>query len=117
MKKNLVCVLCPRGCRIVVDTESLEVTGNSCPRGAQFGPQEITSPQRMLTSTAAVKGALHKKIPVRTTFAIPFDQTFNCIQEIQKLQLSAPIEVGQVLIPNILGTGVDIIASRSLCVE
>ncbi len=117
MKKNLVCVLCPRGCRIIVDSESLEVIGNACSRGAQFGPQEIISPQRMLTSTASIKGALHKKIPVRTTSAIPFDQTFQCIQEIQKLQLTAPIEVGQVLIPNILGTGVDIIASRSLCIN
>lgn len=114
MKKDLVCVLCPRGCHIVVDTETYDVTGNFCPRGAQFGPQEITAPQRMLTTSAYIRGALHKKIPVRTTSAIPFDKTFECITEIQKLKLTAPIKAGQVLISNILGTGVDVIASRSL---
>ncbi|MGL5955737.1 MAG: DUF1667 domain-containing protein [Brevinema sp.] len=114
MKKDLVCILCPRGCHITVDTETLEVTGNACPRGAQFGPQEISSPQRLLTSTAPIKGALHKKIPVRTSAAIPFDRIFACVQEIQNLQVTAPVKVGQVLIPNILDTGVDVVAARSL---
>lgn len=114
MKKDLICILCPRGCRVSVDTETLEVTGNSCPKGAQFGPQEISNPQRMLTSTAPIQGALHLRIPVRTTESIPFDKIFSCTEEIKKLRLTAPIKVGQILIKNILDTGVDIIASRSL---
>ncbi|MGL5955710.1 MAG: DUF1667 domain-containing protein [Brevinema sp.] len=53
-------------------------------------------------------------MPVRTTSALPFDKMFNCMKEIQKLQLTVLVKVGQVLIPNILDTGVDIIASRNL---
>lgn len=114
MEKKLVCILCPRGCRITVNMETLEVTGNSCPKGAQFGPQEIINPERMITSTAFIEGALYKRIPVRTTKAIPKDQLFSCIKEIKKLRLKAPIQVGQVLITNVLDTGADIIASRNL---
>lgn len=114
MKKDLVCVLCPRGCHITVDTDTLEVTGHSCPRGAQFGPQEITDPLRLLTSTACIKGALYRRIPVRTTGSIPFSQMSECMRQIKNLELTAPIKVGQVLIPNILGTDVSIIATRNM---
>ena len=114
MKKDLVCILCPRGCRISVDTDTFEVTGNSCPRGAQFGPQEITAPERMLTSTAPISGALHRRLPVRTTRAIPVAKIPECLCLIKGLRLQAPITKQQVLISNVFGTGVDIIAARSL---
>lgn len=112
--KNVMCILCPRGCRLTVDTETLEVIGNDCKRGLQFGPQEITSPRRGLTTTASIENALYKQIPVRTTSYIEFSKMFDCIKEIKKLKLKAPIKVGDVLIKDILGTGVDVIASRSL---
>ncbi|MGL5721454.1 MAG: DUF1667 domain-containing protein [Brevinema sp.] len=114
MKKDLICILCPRGCHITVDTDTFEVTGNSCPRGAQFGPQEITVPERMLTSTAPISGALHRRIPVRTTRSIPVAKIPDCLRLIKELRLVAPVSKGQVLIPNVFETGVDIVASRSL---
>ncbi len=113
-QKNVVCILCPRGCRLTVDTETLEVVGNSCKRGLQFGPQEIISPRRGLTTTASIENALYKQIPVRTTTSVEFNKIFDCIAEIKKLRLKAPIKTGDVLIKNILDTGADVIASRSL---
>lgn len=114
MKKDLICILCPRGCRITVDTESLEVTGNACPRGAQFGPQEITSPERMLTSTAPIEGALYARIPVRTSGAVPLAKIPACITQIKALHLKAPVKAGEVLVENIAQTGASLIASRSM---
>ena len=114
MKKEMICILCPRGCRLSVDTDTLEVLGHSCPRGTQFGPQELTNAKRMLTTTATIVGAIHKRIPVRTTSSVPLDKIFECMKEIKKLKLIAPIRRGDILIENILDIGVDIIASRSL---
>ncbi len=114
MKKEMICILCPRGCHITVDTETFEVTGNSCPRGAQFGAQEITDPQRLLTTTAKIVGAIHQQIPVRSTNSISIAKLDDCLAQIKTLNLQAPIKVGDILIADICGTGVDIVASRSM---
>ena len=114
MKREMICILCPRGCNIIVDEDTYEVTGNSCPRGAQFGPQEIIAPERLLTTTANIKGARHPRIPVRSSKAIPKAWIKRCVVAINEIQLMAPVRVGDVLIENILDTGVDIIASRTL---
>lgn len=114
MKKDIVCILCPRGCKLIVDDETYEVMGQGCRRGLQFGAQEIINPMRMLTTTAKISNALHKQIPVRSTGPIAFDKIFECTKEIKKLNVQAPVKVGQVLIKNILNTGIDVIASRSL---
>lgn len=114
MKKEMICILCPRGCRISVDTENFEVTGNACPRGAQFGPQELSSPERLITTTMRIKGGLYPCIPVRTASAIPKAKIEECMNIINKMLIYAPIKYGDVIIPNIADTGVDIVASRSL---
>lgn len=114
MKKDMICIVCPKGCRISVDTDNLEVVGHSCPRGAQFGPQEITDPKRLLTTTASISGAIHNQIPVRSTNSLPIAKLRECLFQIKSLRLKAPISMGDILIENICDTGVDIRASRSL---
>jgi len=114
MKKEMICILCPRGCRISVDTENYEVTGNACFRGAQFGPQELLNPERLITTTIKIKGGLYPRLPVRTKNAIPKSKIKECMEIINSISIEAPVKWKEVIIKNIANTGVNVIASRSL---
>lgn len=114
MTKDIICTVCPTGCTIRVEGENGAITkieGFSCPRGKVYAENEFISPVRILTSTAKVNNAKSPLVPVRSKSPVPKDKLFDCMAEIRKLELSAPINRGDVLIPDICGTGVDIIAS------
>ena len=65
--KELVCIVCPKGCRLSVDEENgYAVTGNSCPRGEEYGKNELRDPHRAVTSTVHISGAMHPRLPVKT---------------------------------------------------
>ena len=66
MEKEMICIVCPVGCHISVNTETYEVKGNSCPRGEVYGKEELTAPKRVVTSTVKIKNALDKRCPVKT---------------------------------------------------
>lgn len=117
MEKIITCIICPRGCSITVKGEGEKVesvTGFQCKRGEEYAKNEFVRPVRILTSSAKVVGADVPLLPVRSERPIPKDMIFACMDEIKKLTLKAPIKRGEVLIPNVCGTGVDIIASGSL---
>lgn len=114
---NLICIVCPRGCSLVVDGEAGTVAGNSCPRGAQYGIAEVTAPMRTLTSTARVvddNGDYLDTVSVRTKGPIPKDLVFDAMKQVNALRVKTPIRRGDVLIPNILETGVDVVATRDI---
>ncbi len=71
--KELICIICPRGCHLTVDKTAADitVTGNACPRGAAYGKKEVTSPARVITSTVKVEGASHRRLPVKTNGEVP----------------------------------------------
>lgn len=113
--KDLVCIVCPRGCRLTVDeAQDYKVTGNGCPRGAEYGRTELQNPTRTLTTTVCVAGGLHRRLPVRTSKAIPKALLPAAMAEAAKLRLTAPVAAGQVLIHDLLGTGADLVATRVL---
>ena len=113
--KQPVCIVCPRGCRLTVDEEhGYAVTGNSCPRGAEYGKTELLHPTRVLTSTVRVDGGLHRRLPVKTTAPIPKELLFQAMEALNGVTLTAPVTVGQVVIANLLGTGVDVVATREM---
>lgn len=112
--KELICIVCPKGCHLHVDEETFQVTGNSCPRGAAYGAAELKNPTRTLTTTVAVSGGMHNRLPVRTSCAIPKNMLFDCMKEVRKVQVQAPVRAGQVIISDILGTGADLIATRDM---
>lgn len=114
MIKELICINCPMGCHLTVDTEAKTVKGNTCKRGETYGINEVTNPVRVVTSTVKVKNGSHPVLPVKTSTAIPKDMNFKCIEEINKVEVNAPIKMGDIIIENILGTGADIVASRDL---
>ncbi|QXM07055.1 DUF1667 domain-containing protein [Crassaminicella indica] len=117
MKKHqLVCIVCPMGCHIEVEKNKDEyiVTGNKCPRGKAYGVKELTNPTRVVTTTVKIKGGLLNRLPVKTKEAIPKDKIFECMKFIDSIEVEAPVSVGDIIAKDILGTGVDLVASRSM---
>ena len=113
--KNLICIVCPKGCHLQVDEDNgYAVTGNSCPRGAEYGKTELLHPTRVLTSTVRVEGGLHRRLPVKTTAPIPKELLFQAMEALNGVTLTAPVTVGQVVIHDLLGTGVDVVATRDM---
>ena len=111
MKKEMICIVCPMGCHLSVDTETLEVTGNTCPRGEKYGKEELTCPKRVITSTVKIIGGIHKRVPVKTNDSIPKELNFKCMELLNHIELKSPVKRGDVVIENVLGTGVVIFLS------
>lgn len=112
MSKDFICIVCPRGCHIHVEGDV--ITGNSCPRGKQYVIQELTDPKRMVTSTFKVKGSDKLVCPCKTSKEISKNLIFDVMKEINKLEVVPPIKFHQIVIHNILGTDVDIIATKEI---
>ena len=115
MKRELNCVACPLGCLITVEyegKEGLSVTGNTCKRGEAYARQEIVNPERSIHSTVKVTGGRHPVVPCKTSVPIPKEKIFDVMAEINAVTAQAPITIGQVLIPNVCGTGADIVATN-----
>lgn len=113
--KELICIVCPKGCHLQVDEKNgFAVTGNACPRGAEYGKAELTNPTRVVTSTVAVTGAAHARCPVKTSGAIPKRLIFEAMAALDGLTLAAPVALGQVVVPDVCGTGADFVATRAL---
>ncbi len=114
---EMTCIVCPRGCHMLVEAEGgvyKSVSGNFCRRGESYAKAEIEAPTRMVTSTVRIEGGILPVIPVRTASPIPKGDIMKCMGEIARAVAKAPIEVGDVVIRNVAGSGVDIIASRSM---
>lgn len=112
--QTITCVICPVGCEITVDYEGsnvLEVKGNKCKRGFEYASAEVISPVRILTTTVKLKGLGHARLAVRSSKPVPKTLLKSCMEEINKITLSIPAKMGDVIIHDILGTGVDIIAA------
>lgn len=114
MKKEMICIVCPVGCHINVDTETLKVEGNACPRGAVYGKEELTAPKRVITSTVKIKNALDARCPIKTTSGIPKDMNFKLMEELKKVELEAPVKRGDIIFENIFGTGVNVVITKDM---
>lgn len=116
-EREIICVICPNSCRLTVwqDTEGeVHVTGNKCNRGMEYGKSEYTNPVRMLITTMRVEGGVLPVIPVRSEKPIPKELLLKAVKRVNESFCTAPIKMGQVLMENILETGVSVIASRDL---
>lgn len=116
-KRELVCVACPLGCGITVSIgdngEISEVTGNTCKRGDTYARNEVTAPARSLTTTVRVEGGKAYVVPVKSAGPVPKGMMFDCMKVINKASIKAPVKIGDVVIKDILGTGVDIVATNN----
>ena len=113
--KELICIVCPKGCHLKVDEENgYAVTGNSCPRGEAYGKAELIHPTRVVTSTVRCSGGSRPRCPVKTNAPVPKDKIFEVVAALDAVDLQAPIKIGQVVIPNVCGTGADIVATKNI---
>ena len=112
---ELTCIVCPRGCRLKGDTENgYRVTGHSCEKGEAYGKNELLNPTRVVTSTVKITGAMHRRIPVKTNGAIPKKLIFEAMKLLDGIELKAPVKLGDIVVKDILGTGIDFVASRDM---
>lgn len=111
--KELICIVCPRGCHLKVD-EKMNVTGNFCPRGAKYAVAELTSPVRTVTSTVKLVNSVYPRAPVKTKDPIPKEKIFEVMKEINRVTLVAPVKIGQVAIKNVLNLGVDVVVTNNI---
>lgn len=114
-ERTLTCIGCPMGCQVSVQMDAgkiLSVTGNTCPRGDAYAREEVTAPARTVTSTIPVTGGGRKvRIPCKTASDVPKQKIFEVMVQIHKAGAKAPVRRGDVLIRNVAGTGVDVIAT------
>ncbi|MEF2604141.1 MAG: DUF1667 domain-containing protein [Collinsella sp.] len=117
------CTTCPSECLLTVEVERnadgavvevRSVTGNSCPRGNRFAHQELTCPMRVLTTTVAVSGSDEVLLPVRTAEAIPLELHAQAMALIRSLVVNAPIRMGDIVLEDLLGTNIDLVASMNI---
>ena len=117
------CTTCPSECLLTVEVERdangavtavRSVTGNSCPRGDKFAHQELTCPMRVLTTTVAVSGGDEALLPVRTAEAIPLELHAQAMDLIRGVVVNAPIRMGDVVLEDLLGTNIDLVASMDI---
>jgi CxxC motif-containing protein len=115
--KELICISCPLGCMVKVKTENGEIkdiTGYSCKRGITYAQKEITNPVRIVTSTVKVDGGEKPLVSVKTKQSIPKSKIFDCMAEIRRTVVKAPVAAGDIIIGNVAGTGVDVVATKTV---
>lgn len=115
--KNLVCIGCPLGCPLTVEMEGkqiLSVTGNTCPKGEQYARAELVNPSRTLTSTVLVEQGVYPVVSVKTKDEIPKNKIRECMNELAKVKIQAPVFLGDVIVEDIAGTKVAVIATKQV---
>ena len=116
-EKNLICIGCPMGCPLTVKMEHGEVvsvTGNTCKRGDIYARKEVTNPTRIVTSTVRVTGGSEAMVSVKTKEDIPKDKIFACVKALKGITVKAPVHIGDVILKDVAGTGVDIVATKDV---
>ena len=114
MEKEIICINCPLGCRMQVFLDNgtiTDVKGYGCARGKEFAVQETSEPMRNITSLMRVQGS-DRPVSVKTSGPVPKKLYFDCIREIFRREVQTPVHIGDVLIKDILGTGVDILSTQ-----
>ena len=114
MKRELVCIICPRGCRLTVEGEgtNLTVTGNACPKGKQYAIDECTNPVRTVTSIVRVSNRVDTMVSVKTAAPIPKEKIFEVMGLIRAAKVEAPITSGTVILEGVFGT--EVIATKNI---
>ena len=117
--RELTCIGCPIGCalRVEVKDGEIAVAGNGCPRGEKYARAEVTNPVRTLTSTVELVGGAIARAPVRTAREVPKARVLDCMAEIRRARVHAPVRIGDVVIHDCAGTGVDVVATRNISAE
>lgn len=116
-KRELTCIGCPMGCMLTATIENGEVTfveGNTCPKGDIYARKEVVNPTRIVTSTVRVVGGKKERVSVKTASDVPKSKVFDVMKGIDAAEVAAPVTIGDVVIRDVAGTGVDVIATKNV---
>lgn len=113
--KEVICIVCPKGCHVKASYQNGEWSFeyNECQRGPEYVKKELTNPTRIITSTVVIEDAIDRRLPVYTSDGVPKGMIFDVMREINKVRVKAPIKMGDIIIDNILDTGVSLVASKT----
>lgn len=115
--RNLTCISCPMGCPLRVEMQGkdvIRVSGNTCKRGDIYARKEVTNPTRIVTSTVKVANGSIDMVSVKTKEDIPKEKIFACVEALKDVEVEAPVRIGDVIVENVAGTGVDIVATKNV---
>lgn len=118
--KELVCIVCPNGCRLEVDIKSLEplqvgeVRGNLCDNGPPWAEQEVINPMRNIASSVLVIDGEYPLASVRTDIAIPLKAISLIMKTIKRIKVNAPVQIGDIVIKSTTKIPCNIIATRNV---
>ena len=116
-EKKITCIICPIGCKILVQIEGREckiIGGNKCKEGVDNARNEALDPRRVLTTSVLVEGGDWPLVSVKTSDPVPKEKVFSVLKEIKKTVVNAPVKSGQTIIKNIVNTGIDIVATKTV---
>ncbi|MBN1697709.1 MAG: DUF1667 domain-containing protein [Spirochaetales bacterium] len=117
MKKEMICISCPLGCRLVVSQDedgSVGVTGNQCPRGEVYGREEFSAPKRIVTATVKTKSLKNPYVPVKTDKPLLREHIRPLLRRLYGMTVGVPVSCGDILIHDVEGTGTNVVFTRSL---
>lgn len=117
-KLPLTCIICPMGCSMEVEVETnaggqkkvISVKDNGCKRGEQYAAKELQNPTRTLTTTIKVEGGVLPVVPVKTAGEVPKNMLLQCMEVVRRASCRAPVKRGDILLYDLLGTGINVIA-------
>ena len=115
--RELICINCPLGCGLTVtlkDGDVVKVEGNTCPKGEAYGKKEVTDPTRIVTSTVRVSGGVLPVVSVKTASDIPKEKIKDCANALKNVKIQAPVSIGDVVVEDVCGTGVSVIATKNI---
>lgn len=116
-KTELTCIRCPMGCMLTVTADQdgmLQVTGNTCKRGEDYGKKELTNPTRTVTSTVKINNGILPMVSVKTKEDIPKEKITDCMEALKGIEAEAPVRIGDIILKDAAGTGVDMIATKNV---
>lgn len=113
---KVICITCPKGCTLDVTREGDTIVRvqSGCKRGHEYVRRELVDPRRMVASTVRVRGGLHPLLPVTTSEPFPKPHIQELMAALRRVEVQAPVAMGQVILPDALGTGINIVASREI---
>lgn len=115
--RELTCINCPLGCALTVTLDGekvIKVEGNTCPKGKTYGEKEVTNPTRILTSSVMVTGGKNSVVSVKTASDIPKNKIREYAASLKNITVQAPVKIGDIVLKDIGGTGVDLIATKNV---
>ena len=116
-ERNITCIVCPIGCKILVKTDGTQfeiVEGNKCKRGIEYARSEALDPRRMLTTSVLVNDGEWPLVSVKSSKPVPKEKLFSVLKEVGGTAVKAPVKSGQTIIKNAADTGIDIVATKTV---